>query len=127
MIKKIYDILFPNDETQYVRLNKNLLRLPSLDNGDIVENFILSLPPRKSYRFDDLSTLLGVGNKEALVYFLNDKFSEMDYDKSINSEDLHGDKYELVAAMVDFQKVYIAEQKNACLITLYLQGLKGKK
>lgn len=127
LIKKIYDILFPNDETQYVRLNKNLLRLPSLDNGDIVENFILSLPPRKSYRFDDLSTLLGVGNKEALVYFLNDKFSEMDYEKSINSEDLHGDKYELVAAMVDFQKVYIAEQKKCLFDYLISAGAKGKK
>ncbi len=127
LIKKIYDILFPNDETQYVRLNKNLLRLPSLDNGDIVENFILSLPPRKSYRFDDLSTLLGGGNKEALVYFLNDKFSEMDYEKSINSEDLHGDKYELVAAMVDFQKVYIAEQKKCLFDYLISAGAKGKK
>lgn len=127
LIKKIYDILFPNDETQYVRLNKNLLRLPSLDNGDVVENYILSLPPRKSYKLEDLCTMLGVENKDDIITFLKNNGFEVDNGLSIKCEDLHGDKYELIAAMVEYQKAYIAEQKK-CLFD-YLASMEaiGKK
>ena len=127
LIKKIYDILYPKDKTKYVRLNKNLLRLPSLDNGDVVENYILSLPPRKSYKLDDLCTMLGVENKDGIITFLKNNGFEVDNGLSIKCEDLHGDKYELIAAMVEYQKTYIVEQKK-CLFD-YLASMEaiGKK
>ncbi len=127
LIKKIYDILYPKDKTKYVRLNKNLLRLPSLDNGDVVENYILSLPPRKSYKLDDLCTTLGVENKDGIITFLKNNGFEVDNGLSIKCEDLHGDKYELIAAMVEYQKTYIVEQKK-CLFD-YLASMEaiGKK
>lgn len=127
LIKKIYDILYPKDKTKYVRLNKNLLRLPSLDNGDVVENYILSLPPRKSYKLDDLCTMLGVENKDDIITFLKNNGFEVDNGLSIKCEDLHGDKYELIAAMVEYQKTYIVEQKK-CLFD-YLASMEaiGKK
>lgn len=127
LIKKIYDILYPKEKTKYVRLNKNLLRLPSLDNGDVVENYILSLPPRKSYKLDDLCTMLGVENKDDIITFLKNNGFEVDNGLSIKCEDLHGDKYELIAAMVEYQKAYIVEQKK-CLFD-YLASMEaiGKK
>lgn len=127
LIKKIYDILYPKEKTKYVRLNKSLLRLPSLDNGDVVENYILSLPPRKSYKLDDLCTMLGVVNKDGIITFLKNHGFEVDNGLSIKCEDLHGDKYELIAAMVEYQKTYIVEQKK-CLFD-YLASMEaiGKK
>lgn len=127
LIKKIYDILYPKEKTKYVRLNKSLLRLPSLDNGDVVENYILSLPPRKSYKLDDLCTMLGVENKDGIITFLKNHGFEVDNGLSIKCEDLHGDKYELIAAMVEYQKTYIVEQKK-CLFD-YLASMEaiGKK
>lgn len=127
LIKKIYDILYPNEKTKYVRLNKNLLRLPSLDNGDVVENYILSLPPRKSYKLDDLCTMLGVENKDDIITFLKNNGFEVDNGLLIKCEDLHGDKYELISALVEYQKAYIIEQKK-CLFD-YLASMEaiGKK
>ena len=127
LIKKIYDILYPNDNTNYVRLNKNLLRLPSLDNGDVVNNFIMSLPPRKFYKFDNLCELLGVENKESLVMFLTGNVKDFENEETISWEDLHGNKYELIKAMVEFQKAYIDQQKQCLIDYLVSKGAKGKK
>lgn len=71
--------------------------------------------------------MLGVENKDDIITFLKNNGFEVDNGLSIKCEDLHGDKYELIAAMVEYQKAYIVEQKK-CLFD-YLASMEaiGKK
>lgn len=60
LIYKCYQELYPEDDAEYICLNKNLMRLPSLSIGDGIHNFIKSLPPRYDFSVDEICTHLGI-------------------------------------------------------------------
>lgn len=59
LIKQVYDEMYPAEKnrTEYVRLNKNMLRLPSLYKNPTLEQFIDTIPYREEYFCEDLAQL----------------------------------------------------------------------
>lgn len=62
LIKLAYDIIYATEEanTEYVRLNKNVIRWPSLCKNPTVEQFEESIPYRKMYSGEELARLLSI-------------------------------------------------------------------
>lgn len=58
LIKKIYDEIFPNDNTRYIKLNKNMIRLPFLYKNCNIEDFLKLIPYRDKYTSEELARLL---------------------------------------------------------------------
>ena len=60
LIKLVYDIIdsIEDNSTEYVRLNKNMIRLPSLYKYPTLEQFMDSIPYREEYSGKDLARLL---------------------------------------------------------------------
>ena len=64
LIQKIYKEMFPDDTTQYIYLNKNLLRFPLLNAECSMTNLINTLPIKDTYSIIELLNVLYVGNNE---------------------------------------------------------------
>lgn len=71
LIEKIYKIMFPRDKTQYIYLNKNLLRFPLLDSQCSVENLIDTLPAKNAYTLKELLDVLNIKNNEKYANRVN--------------------------------------------------------
>lgn len=65
LIQQAYGIMYHDEKylTKYIRLNKNILRLPGLYLNPTVEQFIASVPYRNSYSMSDIAELLFLENK----------------------------------------------------------------
>ena len=65
LIQQAYGIMYHDEKylTKYIRLNKNMLRLPGLYLNPTVEQFIASVPYRNSYSMSDIAELLFLENK----------------------------------------------------------------
>lgn len=62
LLKKCYDLLYPEQNTLYVRYNKNVLRLPMLYLNPTIECFLKTIPYRDYYSKNELYTLLHIDN-----------------------------------------------------------------
>lgn len=62
LIKKIYEILYPEDSNKlkYVRLNKNVLRKPLLYYEPTIDNFLASIPEKKTLSAKEITRYLNV-------------------------------------------------------------------
>lgn len=87
LIEKIYKEMFPYDTTQYIYLNKNLLRFPLLNAECSMTNLINTLPMKDTYSIIELLNALGVGNNE--TYYK--KFSDVNM---ISRKDILDGKYD---------------------------------
>ena len=87
LIENIYKEMFPYDTTQYIYLNKNLLRFPLLNAECSMTNLINTLPMKDTYSIIELLNALGVGNNE--TYYK--KFSDVNM---ISRKDILDGKYD---------------------------------
>lgn len=69
LIWKSYCILYPQekDETCYVALNKNILRLPSLQGKGSIQKFLKSMPERKSFLWHDICKYLQIEDIDSVL------------------------------------------------------------
>lgn len=97
-IKIAYECMYPEDKESvtYIRLNKNLLRLPTLYLNPTVQQFMETIPMKESY-----------SSEELLSYFPHEVFAEkvpeILVDTILNRSDLLAGKYEMA-----FQQVFAA-------------------
>lgn len=68
LIMQCYNLMYPEDGdiVNYIRLNKNLLRLPSLTSLNCVEKFLRSIPTRKIMKWRDILSYLGVSDDDTM-------------------------------------------------------------
>ena len=94
LIMKCYNEMYPEDKDiiSYIRLNKNLLRLPSLKHGKKIEKFIRSIPGRSSFSWNDILSYLGVKDIEEFTLQLSKHFPERDFKSYISNKELREDK-----------------------------------
>lgn len=62
MLKKCFDLLYPEQNNLYVRYNKNVLRLPMLYLNPTIECFLKTIPYRNYYTKNEIYTLLHIDN-----------------------------------------------------------------
>lgn len=88
-IMKCYNEMYPEDKdiVRYIRLNKNLLRLPSLKHGNKVEKFLRSIPKKRRLSWSDILNYLGVDNIEDFTSQLRKHFPESDFKYSISNKE----------------------------------------
>lgn len=128
LICKIYQELFPMDDVGYIRLNKNLLRLPSLAKETKISNFINSIPSRDFYTLDIILNYLGIENHKAAIDVLTKSFPSLDPNLKIRRSELKSGKYDkILDTCISLQHESIEYQKN--LLNKYLEQhglLSGK-
>ena len=123
LIKKVYDLIYPEDVdfTKYIYLNKNLLRMPSLDGENKVEKFILSLPPRREYKWDELVAHLFVESKSDLFDELKKKSISFDSSQIILLDDLKKGKYDIILGIL-LNYCYSKIKEQTILLEEYLDS-----
>ena len=130
LIKKVYDLIFPEEKayTQYIYLNKNLLRLPSLAGDMSVSKFILSLPPRKDYRWNELASHLFIEDIEELFRELHCKCKSFLSSQTLSLVDIQKGKYDdQIDVMLNFCRDKIVEQRKYLDEYLNKLGFYNKK
>lgn len=111
LIKKCYDILYPNDDTDYIRLNKNLLRLPLLNLNNPLKYFDRAKLGRQIYTWKLIFDLLYIKDIKQIVSLMKEKFPDLNISESIDIHDLTNGKYnDVLLQLFEFQKERINEQ-----------------
>ena len=72
-IKQCYDLMF-NDDTSYIYLNRNLLRLPLLSLDNAIESFLNYLPECNQFSWKEIFTMLHVIDHKDTTQFISAKF-----------------------------------------------------
>lgn len=124
MIQKVYATLYPEetDSLVYVRLNKNLLRLPLLSNSNACEYFVKAKLGRLTYAWNVIFDHLYIEDYEAAKKQIRDKVGFTDFDTSITLQDLESGRYNyILTVLFDWQKLKIEEQ--ASLLEDYLLSM----
>ena len=124
LIQKVYATLYPEetDSLVYVRLNKNLLRLPLLSNSNACEYFVKAKLGRLTYAWNVIFDHLYIEDYEAAKKQIRDKVGFTDFDTSITLQDLESGRYNyILTVLFDWQKLKIEEQ--ASLLEDYLLSM----
>lgn len=87
LLQKIYNILFPNEITQYIKLSRKALRLPYLYKCSTYGEYLDVLPPFRKISIGDLANSLIVFPEESAKIF--DKF---DINYTVERKNLKKDK-----------------------------------
>lgn len=95
LIKQCYDAIFPLEKssTEYIRLNKNLLRLPSITRQTFVDDFITSIPVQQVISWKEV--ILHIGIEDTIVLFekFRKSFPSISIEDNILVKDLKEGKY----------------------------------
>lgn len=122
LLKNVYDSLFPDDfdKTEYVYLNKNILRFPCLFLNPTEEQFLNTIPNRKSY---SVKELLGYLFIEQPAIFLTDLPCRIDLSESkvLLRKDILKGKYHLFFSTV-FEKLNHRFQEQYNYLIRYLRS-----
>ena len=111
LIKKCYDIMYPNDDTDYIRLNKNLLRLPLLSLNNPLKYFDRAKLGRQVYTWKLIFDLLYIKDIDQVVLLMKEKFPDLNISESIDIQDLTNGKYnDVLLLLFELQKEKVSEQ-----------------
>lgn len=130
----MYRKMFPkeSEQVEYLRINKNILRLPMLYVDSSVDKFLGLIPYSESYYLRDILEFLGVAiieGKENLIRDILNKFGFKE-DTVVSREEMKGknglfeDFYE---ACVDFQRDEFQRQYNLLREYLVQSGIYNSK
>ena len=115
LIKKCYDTMYPNDDTDYIRLNKNLLRLPLLSLDNQLEYFDRAKLGRQRYTWKLIFDLLYIKDIEEAISLINKKYPNLNISERFDIKDLTNGKYnDILLSLFELQKEKIKEQ-TLCL------------
>ncbi len=115
LIKKIYTTLFPdeNDQVGYVRINKNILRLPLLTLERRCEYFNRAKLGRPEYDWKTIFDMLYIENKKKAVSYVKLTCPSFSYHDIVTINDLEAGKYDdILNCLFDFQKDKISKQAD---------------
>ena len=120
LIAQCYRNLYPNDDMEYISLNKNLLRLPSLSGEDGIKHLVTSLPPRGFFLWKDMFVHLGFKNRKDLELKIGKNINEYPEIERLNHNDLLAGIYDnQLKKLFDVQQKEITVQ--SALLSKYLQ------
>lgn len=126
LIKKCYELIYPEeiDSIAYVRLNKNLLRFPMLDSDNALENFIMSIPPRRSLKWCDILSYLYIEDLDETMAHLQKVFPNTDFSAQVEFNLMRQGAYEKeLSYLLKRQKNIILAQKRMLLSYLDKIGI----
>ena len=121
LIKKCYDCMYPDetDLTDYIKLNKNLLRLPMLSQGDIKQNLFNLIPSKQTFTWSDIFRYLSISDENKAKNVIKAKNPSVNFSKSIKRLELLSGKYDIeLDSLIDLQQFDIKNQE--CLLFEYL-------
>lgn len=96
LIKQCYDVMFPHEKssTEYIRLNKNLLRLPSITKQSFIDDFITSIPVQQFISWKEIILHIGVKDAKELFETFRKSFPAVSIEDNILIKDLKAGKYD---------------------------------
>lgn len=124
LIKRCYDLMYPEDTsvTKYVRLNKNLLKLPLLSMNNPVESLVNGMIVCESYSWEMIFKFLRVDNAELILHQLKEKGIAISLGERISREDIICGKYDdVLRCLFQLQRDVILTQEN--LLIEYLKQI----
>lgn len=130
LVQKCYELMYPEekDSVDYIRINKNLLRLPMLDADDLVERFVMSIPGRIQLKWIDVLSYMAFENMDEVLKSLSQMFPQLDVDVSISLKSIKAGTYNNeLAYLLSLQKDKIQEQKKLLLEYLKVNGFIDKR
>lgn len=131
LIKKCYNLLYPDEiESRYVRLSKNILRLPSLDGEDIsLNSFMDGLIIRDFYTWGMLLSKLQIKEKEKFLKENGLNSTIPNLNEKVKREDIleGGALSEILNKIIKARKDVISEQNRLLVKYLVQNDIRGKK
>lgn len=131
LIMRCYKEMYPedNDIVSYIRLNKNLLRLPSLKHGDRVAKFIRSIPGRSKFTWTDILKYLGVEDIEYFISHLSKHFPESNLKSGFSNKELRQSKdiSSIIEYAISLQEGVINNQYDMLLEYLTANGITSQR
>ncbi len=111
LIKQVYDAMYPEEpeNTKYIRLNKNMIRLPSLSQNPSVEQFLDTIPYRKIYTCEELAQLLFMDSVAFRNLLSENGYSDESVLRSDMTKQAFKDSFETV---LQNEKYRLQEQYN---------------
>ncbi len=126
-IKQCYDLMF-HEQTDYIRLNRNLLRLPLLKLSNPIKRFVDYLPECELFSWKEIFNMLLVSNHQEVSKTIQSHIPTFDYDIDIRKGDLVDGQYDNILLQLFYiQKDMIEEQSR--LLEQYLdeKNIFGQK
>lgn len=121
-IEKCYKLLFPEDRTEYISLNRNLLRMPLLTRNNISQQLLSTIPGQPSYLWIELLQHMGVENISDMEEKLKKSFSKFSLKEEISYSDIkNGNIEQELRYIYDSIQEQIKEQKE--LLCGYLKQI----
>lgn len=132
LLKQVYGILYPeeNESVQYVRLNKNMLRMPSMMVEDSVESFIKSLPERKLISWNEIFQLLCIQDRKDIFKRIIAKYPSLNLSEEFYLNNLlidNSSERSIFLSIVDACYPIIKNQYEALLKYLAHLGFFSSK
>ncbi len=128
IIEKCYRVLFPQDNVEYIYLNRNLLRMPLLTKKNISQQLLSTIPGQPSYLWKEILQHLDVKNINQLEEKIKEKYPQFSINTEISYSEIKNGNIESVLEYIyDFIQIQIQEQKNLLLRYLEQIGLKNNK
>ena len=128
LIKKAYEWMYPEDHVDYIRLNKNLLRLPSFHLSGNVETLLQTLPKRICFTWKEIITHLGIQDNDAMKFLMEERFPLLRWTEKLNRKDiLNGFYNDEIEFIINHQKEKTLEQNKLLLEYAKLKGFTSKR
>lgn len=120
LIMRCYQKMYPNDNCDYTRLNRNLLRIPQLKKELLVEQLLDTIPNFHTFQWKDI---LDYFNLDESMVKNAPLFSKHTLESSISLTDIKAGKYQKYFDILwTFIEPQIKYQKECLKKYLYNQG-----
>lgn len=126
-IKQCYDKMY-GEQSDYIRLNRNMLRLPSLRYGNPINTFIKFLPDSEEFSWKVIFNMIHVDNHANMCERIAKKVDNFSYHKPISSRALKNGRYnDILLILIELQKSEIARQAELLDAYIKKKELLGKR
>ena len=112
-IQKVYEEMYPNEKANisYIRLNKNILRLPLLSLDNPCKYFQCSKLGRPEYEWELIFDQLFISDIDGAKQHIIKETGFSDFNKKISLKDLENGAYNhILLSLFDYQKDMITSQ-----------------
>lgn len=123
-IQKVYEEMYPDERSSigYIRLNKNVLRLPLLTLDDPCKYFQRSKLGRSEYEWKLIFELLFISDQEKAKQHITKQTGFSDFNTKFSLKDLDNGLYDhILLSLFDYQKDMITSQ--AKMLHEYIKDL----
>lgn len=123
LIKLFYDQLFPEDieKSFYIRLNKNMLRLPSISLNPTINEFIKNLPQQDTYTWKEILDIFFLASDLRLIKEeLGHKGRELNSTQVLYRDDIVEHKYDDIIRVLIKYAIRKGDEQTSLLLQ-YMQ------